>query len=74
MYILGGAVSDSTNTMFRYDPVANTYITAANFLSAIKLRIPGFGQAPSTPTRTTVAAALMTEAAAGPAVEGDQKK
>jgi len=46
---------------------------AANFLSAIKLRIPGFGQAPSTPTRTTVAAALMTEAAAGPAVEGDTK-
>ena len=41
---------------------------AANFLSAIRLRIPGFGQAPSTPTQTTVAAALMTEAAAGPAV------
>ncbi len=46
---------------------------AANFLSAIKLRIPGFGQAPSTPTQTTVAAALMTEAAAGPAVEGYKK-
>jgi len=46
---------------------------AANFLSAIKLRIPGFGQAPSTPTQTTVGAALMTEAAAGPAVEGDTK-
>ena len=41
---------------------------AANFLSAIRLRIPGFGQAPSTPTQTTVAAALMTEAAAGPPV------
>jgi len=46
---------------------------AANFLSAIRLRIPGFGQAPSTPTQTTVGAALMTEAAAGPAVEGDTK-
>ena len=46
---------------------------AANFLSAIKLRIPGFGQAPSTPTQTTVAAALMTEAASGPPVEGDKK-
>jgi ABC-type uncharacterized transport system permease subunit len=46
---------------------------AANFLSAIRLRIPGFGQAPSTPTQTTVGAALMTEAAAGPAVEGDKK-
>ena len=46
---------------------------AANFLSAIRLRIPGFGQAPSTPTETTVAAALMTEAAAGPPVEEDTK-
>ena len=46
---------------------------AANFLSAIKLRIPGFGQAPSTPSQTTVAAALMTEAAAGPVTEGDKK-
>jgi simple sugar transport system permease protein len=47
---------------------------AANFLSAIKLRIPGFGQAPSTPTQTTVAAALMTEAATGPPVLPEKKE
>jgi ABC-type uncharacterized transport system permease subunit len=42
---------------------------AANFLSAIKLRIPGLGQAPSTPTPQTVGVALMTEAAQAPAEE-----
>jgi ABC-type uncharacterized transport system permease subunit len=47
---------------------------AANFLSAIKLRIPGLGQAPSTPTATTVAAALMTEAAVAPTEDAETKK
>jgi simple sugar transport system permease protein len=42
---------------------------AANFLSAIRLRIPGLGQAPSTPTPQTVGVALMTEAAQAPPEE-----
>jgi general nucleoside transport system permease protein len=46
---------------------------AANFLSAIKLRIPGLGQAPSTPTPTTVGAALLTEAAVAPPREDEVK-
>ena len=47
---------------------------AANFLSAIRLRIPGFGQAPSTPTPTTVGAALLTEAASAPPTVEDTKQ
>jgi general nucleoside transport system permease protein len=43
---------------------------AANFLNAIRLRIPGLGQAPSAPAPATVGAALMTEAAAAPPQEG----
>jgi len=39
---------------------------AANFLNAIKLRIPGLGQAPSAPAPAGVGAALMTEAASAP--------
>ena len=46
---------------------------AANFLSAIKLRIPGFGQAPSAPTETTVGAALVTEAASAPPTQEETK-
>jgi ABC-type uncharacterized transport system permease subunit len=42
---------------------------AANFLNAIRLRIPGLGQAPSTPTPQTVGVALMTEAAQAPPEE-----
>jgi simple sugar transport system permease protein len=45
---------------------------AANFLSQIRLRIPGLGQAPSTPTQTTVGAALMTEAATSPVEEEEE--
>lgn len=43
---------------------------AANFLNAIRLRIPGLGQAPSAPAPAAVGAALMTEAAAAPPQEG----
>jgi general nucleoside transport system permease protein len=43
---------------------------AANFLNAIRLRIPGLGQAPSAPAPGAVGAALMTEAAAAPPQEG----
>ncbi len=43
---------------------------AANFLNAIRLRIPGLGQAPSAPAPATVGAALMTEAATAPPQEG----
>jgi len=42
---------------------------AANFLSAIRLRIPGLGQAPSAPAPQAVAAALLTEAAQAPPEE-----
>lgn len=42
---------------------------AANFLSQIRLRIPGLGQAPSAPAPAAVGAALMTEAAAAPPQE-----
>jgi simple sugar transport system permease protein len=45
---------------------------AANFLSAIRLRIPGLGQAPSTPSQTT-AAALLTEAATAPPTTEESK-
>ena len=43
---------------------------AANFLNAIRLRIPGLGQAPSAPAPAAVGAALMTEAAVAPPQEG----
>lgn len=43
---------------------------AANFLNAIRLRIPGLGQAPSAPAPATVGAALVTEAASAPPQEG----
>src|SRR5712691_7751873 len=43
---------------------------AANFLNAIRLRIPGLGQAPSAPAPQAVAAALLTEAAQAPPEEG----
>ncbi len=43
---------------------------AANFLNAIRLRIPGLGQAPSAPAPGAVGAALMTESAAAPPQEG----
>ena len=43
---------------------------AANFLNAIRLRIPGLGQAPSAPAPTAVSAALLTEAAEAPPQEG----
>ena len=43
---------------------------AANFLNAIRLRIPGLGQAPSAPAPAAVGAALMTEAATAPPQEG----
>jgi len=43
---------------------------AANFLNAIRLRIPGLGQAPSAPAPAAVGAALMTEAAEAPPQEG----
>jgi ABC-type uncharacterized transport system permease subunit len=43
---------------------------AANFLNAIRLRIPGLGQAPSAPAPAAVSAALLTEAAAAPPQEG----
>jgi simple sugar transport system permease protein len=42
---------------------------AANFLSAIRLRIPGLGQAPSAPAPQAVVAALLTEAAQAPPEE-----
>ena len=42
---------------------------AANFLNAIRLRIPGLGQAPSAPA-AAVGAALVTEAASAPPQEG----
>ena len=42
---------------------------AANFLSAIRLRIPGLGQAPSTPAPQSVGVALMTESAQAPPEE-----
>jgi ABC-type uncharacterized transport system permease subunit len=42
---------------------------AANFLSAIRLRIPGLGQAPSAPSQEAVATALLTEAASAPPEE-----
>ncbi len=46
---------------------------AANFLSAIRLRIPGLGQAPSAPAPQAVAAALLTETAAAPTEDGTTK-
>ena len=42
---------------------------AANFLSHIRLRIPGFGQAPSAPAPAYVVAALLTETAQAPPEE-----
>jgi ABC-type uncharacterized transport system permease subunit len=43
---------------------------AANFLSAIKLRLPGFGRAPRARPPDNPAAAMMTEAAATPPDDG----
>jgi general nucleoside transport system permease protein len=81
--LLFGALHAGGSVMQAYAGISNSLVLvlqalilfsiAANFLSAIKLRIPGLGQAPSTPTPTTVGAALLTEAAVAPPREDEVK-
>src|SRR5579872_4538199 len=69
----GGAVMQAdagiSNSLVLVLQALILFSIAANFLSAIKLRIPGLGQAPSTATAQTVGAALLTEAAQAPPEE-----